>query len=465
MQPLAGLSPTELRAHILCEISRRVTELLTGPGASVATLARVEVPLPPISPLRWLAAQRDTTQYYWQCREGEFEMAGIGEADVVVPSMVQATADLFRWLRSRLPEHSPTLRYYGGFRFYRKVNPSGRWRHFKEFRFVVPRFEVIQRRSGCRFAVNVLVGSKKLNEQTLSLVLQALEAVTFPSQEGSLPLPAVVSRRDSPDFQGWKAWVEQALDAIAHHRFEKVVLSRETVFTAHDAWDAVALLERLRDASSPSYMFCFHPAPDRAFIGITPERLFRRINTFVQSEALAGTRPRGKTDREDAALAEILRSSDKELREHRFVVQMVRQNLRRLCHVIQEADAAPAVLRLKHCQHLYTRLEGLLHHPDADAELLDALHPTPAVGGLPREAALDWLAETEPFDRGIYGAPVGWVGFDTAEFCVAIRSALIQQNELAVYTGAGIVGGSTPTEEWDEIETKLAPYKEAVRSE
>jgi menaquinone-specific isochorismate synthase len=93
-----------------------------------------------------------------------------------------------------------------------------------------------------------------------------------------------------------------------------------------------------------------------------------------------------------------------------------------------------------------------------DADLIAALHPTPAVGGLPRGAALRWIAKHEPFDRGIYAAPVGWIGLDGAEFCVALRSGLVRGNELALYNGAGIVRGSDPGEEWQEIETKMQNF-------
>ena len=131
------------------------------------------------------------------------------------------------------------------------------------------------------------------------------------------------------------------------------------------------------------------------------------------------------------------------------------------CRVV-DVEERPSVLRLRNCHHLRTGIAGLLNEDEVDATLLAALHPTPAVGGTPRDAALEWIAAREPFDRGIFAGPVGWVGYDAAEFCVGIRSGLVSGDEIAVYSGAGIVKGSDPMEEWDELEHKMAPFRHAL---
>lgn len=135
----------------------------------------------------------------------------------------------------------------------------------------------------------------------------------------------------------------------------------------------------------------------------------------------------------------------------------VRKELARRCNAVH-TDEDVSVLRLDRYQHLYAAIEGILDQFTTDAELLRGLHPTPAVGGVPTREALEWIAETEPFDRGWYAGPVGWVGCDSAEFAVAIRSAIVTGNTLSVYTGAGIVDGSVPADEWAELENKLTPY-------
>jgi len=429
-------------------------------------LARVDVVLEGFAPLDWLRAQRHCTQYYWEDRAGAFAMAGVGEADVLDARGPQAPPDsegVFARMRQRLAHDTPDLRYYGGFRFRPDAARGGRWQAFKAYRFVVPRFELFQKEDTVRLACNFLLGGAEENAATLHTVQSEAECLRF-SAPPPLELPRVLERSDLPDRAAWGRLIEQALEAFADNTLQKVVLARETALRLSAAPDPATLLARLLQVARPAYAFCFHPVEDRAFLGASPECLYKRDKRHLESEALAGTRPRGESPEADAVLGEVLLGSNKDLREHRFVLRMLRGHLQRFCGALKE-DEAPSLMRLRHCQHLHTRIEGELKQDGMDAALIDALHPTPAVGGTPRDSALDWIAAHEPFDRGIYAAPVGWVGHDAAEFCVAIRSGLIQGSELSLYTGAGIVPGSRPEEEWQEIETKMAAFLDALTHE
>lgn len=424
----------------------------TGPG-----LVRFETPLAGVSPLEWLQAQTAETRYYWADRGGAFEMAGVGEADVLVPTGEASLEKLFAHMRTRLSPQAPSLRYYGGFRFVEQEEKCARWKAFKAFRFVVPRFEMLHRGNKTVLACNFAPGSPGHAKRQCGRLLEELAELRFPESTPEPVLPSIVSRNDRPSQAQWPDSVERALCAMARGELEKVVLARETCFEGGAPFDPVALLRSLLQHTVRSYEFCFHPAPDRAFIGASPERLYKRVNRYVQSEALAGTRARGATDLVDRALGEELLHDRKERDEHAFVVRMLEETLGAFCEATQ-LEPEPSLVRLRNCQHMRTRIEGVLHNADCDAELVRALHPTPAVGGVPRDRALAWLAEHEPFDRGIYAAPVGWVGYDATEFCVAIRSGLVRGNELALYNGAGIVAASVAEEEWDEIEQKMANF-------
>jgi len=455
-------SQPQVPAAAAQRLAARITQALTAPpvAAPDSRLLRVEVPLADTKPLDWLRAQPRFTQYYWSSRDDAFEMAGVGEADVLLPAGPLDFQKLFAHMRRALPPHPPSLRYYGGFRFHTGHVKGERWKAFKEFRFVVPRFEVLRRRTGVFLACNAKRAHPRTNQETLDNLLADLAALQFPGAPPDPAVPPLRSREDLPDRAAWDALIGRTLDAFGHD-FQKVVLARESSFTFEAPLDPVALLARLTRHTAPSFEFCFHPVEDRAFIGASPERLFKRTNCYLQSEAIAGTRPRGTTDGADKALGQALLDSDKDRREHRFVVQTLEEHFQHFCrHLLTPPD--PSLMRLRNCQHLYTPLEGLLRHTCADATLLQALHPTPAVGGCPRDPALRWIEAEEPFDRGIYAAPVGWVGHDAAEFCVAIRSGLIRGNQLALYTGAGIVPGSTPQEEWDEIENKMTIFLDAL---
>ncbi len=423
---------------------------------------RVECRIEDASPIDWLRAQRETTQYYWSERAGNFEMAGVGESDVVTPRTGRTLQGLFKRMRSRLSANQPGLRYYGGFRFHPGAVKGERWKNFWDYRFVLPRFEMVRRNGRTYLACNAVFPPDTDAHDTLDSLLEGMSKLCFPESPVPMPLPAILNRADHPDQAEWESMVHRTLEEIHAGRLDKAVLSRETVFTTDKPIDALSLLSRLLQYTMRSFEFCFHPLEDRAFIGASPERLYKRTNCFLQSEALAGTRPRGKSDAQDFALAQELQHSGKELREHQLVLERLKKHFGAFCRCFQ-AQEQPAIMPQWSCQHLYSRIEGVLQDNECDAALIEALHPTPALGGEPREEALNWIQQQEPFDRGIYGAPVGWVGYDGAEFCVAIRSGLIQGKELALYTGAGIVEGSVPGEEWDEIEYKMEGFLRALR--
>ena len=224
------------------------------------------------------------------------------------------------------------------------------------------------------------------------------------------------------------------------------------------------LLGRLIAATENCYRFCFRLDDQRAFLGATPERLFRRQGQWLQSEIIAGTRPRDDDPVRDDRLALELLGSTKDQLEHDIVRKSVRQ---RLYGCVQDlrVDQHASVLKLARKQHLVSRVEGRLHDGVSDGQLIERLHPTPAVGGYPTENALGEIDRLESFDRGWYAAPVGWVSQEAAEFAVAIRSGLVVDRRLSVYSGAGIVPGSVPEEEWDEIEHKIGDFLQVLHAE
>jgi len=264
-----------------------------------------------------------------------------------------------------------------------------------------------------------------------------------------------------PDKSGWDAMIESALEEIEKQNFEKIVLARKSKLQFADKLNGFNILLNLKKLNPDSTHFCVQPEPGTLFIGGTPELLYRRNKNNIFSAAIAGTRRRGVNEIEDEQLEQELLSSEKDLREHRFVIDNVRDIMTDLCTKITTIDPI-SVLKLARVQHLYTSFEGQLKPENTDIEIVSKLHPTPAVGGYPTEIALPEIARLEPFKRGWYAAPVGWISADAAHFVVAIRSGLINNHNLYLYSGAGIVSGSDPDLEWEEIENKLANFLRAV---
>lgn len=271
---------------------------------------------------------------------------------------------------------------------------------------------------------------------------------------------AAFSAKEHPDRQEWTASVRQILSAISAGHVRKVVLAREVVLEAAAPFDRRALLDRLC-RSHPS---CFTYAAG-GFVGASPELLVRRLGDLVESCPMAGTAARGATTDEDDALAEALSHSAKEAEEHALLVQAVLDALAPLCAEGPEA-AGVEVVRLPTVSHLATRVRGRLAAPAPSVlSLAGRLHPTPAVGGLPRPAALAAISALEGFDRGLYAGPVGWVDArGEGEWAVALRGAELDGSRARLVAGAGIVAGSDPDAEWAETEAKLRAMLSTVQA-
>jgi len=252
------------------------------------------------------------------------------------------------------------------------------------------------------------------------------------------------------DRVGFRAAVATALELIAAGWLDKVVLARELLVEAAGPFPRAAVLRRLRDGSPGSFVYA-----SGDFVGASPELLVARRGRVATSRPLAGTVARGGSAEEEARRVAWLRSSGKEAAEHGLVVDMVAETLAK---VADEVAVAPVeVVRLPTVAHLATRVSAELTEPVPSAlELAGLLHPTPAVAGVPRDAALEVLARLEPFPRGRYAGPVGWVDHrGDGEWAVALRCATFAGPLARLVAGAGIVAGSDPDAEWAETGYKL----------
>jgi len=262
----------------------------------------------------------------------------------------------------------------------------------------------------------------------------------------------------SAGLAGWRSAVTAALEAIAAGRLDKVVLARAAEVQADRPFPRAELLRRLRARSGGS---TFLYASD-GFVGASPELLVRRRGRVAISRPMAGTVPRGTTAAAEADGLARLTGSPKEAVEHRLVVDAVVEGLAKVAARVQVAQ--PEVVRLATVAHLATEVTADLTEPVPTAlELAGLLHPTPAVGGSPRDAALAAIAALEPFDRGRYAGPVGWVDRDgDGEWAVALRCATLDGRQARLLAGAGIVPGSDPDDEWAETEHKLRAMLEVL---
>jgi menaquinone-specific isochorismate synthase len=256
--------------------------------------------------------------------------------------------------------------------------------------------------------------------------------------------------------------VAQALQEIAHGDYRKVVLARARRLTTTEEFHPLGVLNHLRQHYPACYAFSIANGRGQSFIGASPERLVRVAGGRMHTEALAGSAPRGDSASEDAAFARALLASEKDQREHRLVLESIARRVADLGLKLEHAGQ-PRVLGLANVQHLHLPISATLPEGVHILDLLARLHPTPAVGGTPREPAVAAIARLEPFARGLYAGPQGWVDHrGGGEFFVGIRSALVDGHTATVYAGAGIVAGSSPEKEFAETELKFKALIEAL---
>ncbi len=252
----------------------------------------------------------------------------------------------------------------------------------------------------------------------------------------------VKNRQDCPSYSEWEEIIGKALAQIRRGKFEKVVLARKTTFELEKEICPFDLLQRVKTHNCTLFA---HVTDKQAFIGATPETLYRREGNLIFTHALAGT-----------ALNPADLERDKETREFAYVSAFIEEKLRDLCSSVKVEK--PNILYTGHLYHKQIPFSGVLKPGISDAEIIAALHPTPAIGGFPRKEALDFIKNHEPFSRDLYASPIGYMSPERAEFVVAIRSCFIEGNKLHLFAGAGIVEGSDPEKEWEELENKIAPF-------
>lgn len=288
---------------------------------------------------------------------------------------------------------------------------------------------------------------------------------SFGFQEGDIADQAqadgTVPRFTTSETGDYRAAVTRALEKITAGELNKIVLARAKDLSADQTLHPLRMLNGLRQKFPDCYSFSFAQGRGPSFIGASPERLVRVSQGTLETEALAGSIRRGATASEDAALAGALLRSEKDLREHRAVLDDIIARLAPL-GITPEFPAQPHVRRLANVQHLDTPVRAALPAGVHLLDVLAAMHPTPAVGGNPRAVALAQIRELEGFPRGLYAGALGWLNTrGGGEFFVGIRSALVEGRTARVFAGAGIVAGSTPEKEFAETELKFKAMLDA----
>lgn len=419
---------------------RQLRQQLEQDFPCVAGLRQITLPVPDrlaAMLLEWLAAQTQFPQFYWRHRQAQQEAAVCG-AVRQFSHPLQAQAFLHAHPRARLWG----LNAFDGSAL-----------------LLLPRVEILSRSGKGELTLN-LFSASSLHEDAIAAG-RWLDALTVAQPIADLQV-RVQSVRHQPERPAWDAMLHEALQAIEHRQLDKVVLARRTLLTLASPLFAPALVAASRKVNHRCYHFMMRFDVRSAFLGSSPERLYLREGRHLLTEALAGTVASHTDERQARALAQWLLRDAKNQQENLLVVDDICQRLQGGASAIDVLP--PEVVRLRKVQHLRRRITGQLNLGN-DADCLQRLQPTAAVAGLPRQAARDFIRRHEPFSRHWYAGSAGYLSIEQSEFCVALRSTQIDEAQVQLYAGAGIVSGSDPAAEWQEIENKVAGLRSLLQPE
>ena len=414
--------------------------------------------------MAFASRRADDRWFCWEQpdRDG-FALAGLGAAHEAVSrgpnrfrDVAEACAAAARGRASDEPAGLPAgagPAWVGGFAFDQDGGRVGPWASFPPALMVLP--ELLLHREDGRTHLTLCA----MSDADPGEAAARLEARLAGLRELPLPLPdpdptAAARIASASPPERFERAVASAVERIRRAELEKVVLAREVFVEAPRAHDSAAVFGALRELFPSCFCFCCG-SPEAAFLGASPELLIRRSGASAATVGLAGSTRRSADPAVDDHLGEKLRTSAKDRSEHEIVVRRIERSLRPLSVWVQ-AEPEPGLVKVANIQHLGTPIHAQLAEPRSAIDLAGKLHPTPAVGGEPRDVALQAISELEGLDRGWYAGPVGWMdAAEDGEFCVALRSALLRDRTAHLFAGAGIVADSRPDAELAETELKL----------
>src|SRR5712692_76047 len=345
---------------------------------------------------------------------------------------------------------------FGGFAFDPLSPRTQLWAAFPDGLLILPRFLLSFSAAHATLTINRMMRASDSVEQCVQEIEADVQHLRASVEHTLVPLQGEISGQFSiHEGRSPSEWMEMVAgieDMIQQGAFEKVVLARDIQVELNDpagVFDIGVTLQRLRESYPAAYVFAVQRR-ERFFVGATPERLARVRDGQIHTMALAGSARRGESEEEDEQLGSELLQSEKNNSEHAIVVAMVQEALKNHCTNVH-VSAVPQLLKLRNVQHLKTAISGELIAGRCILDVMADLHPTPAVGGFPRLAALEAIRSTEKLDRGWYAGPLGWISASgQGEFAVALRSGLIDGGQAALFAGCGIVANSDPEAEYAE---------------
>jgi menaquinone-specific isochorismate synthase len=463
---LVTIQDTELKERIVKAISK-AKEL--GRPVLVSEVQKISH----IEPLSFFAAGRDHflgERFFWKDPDGQMILVGLGickqiQSDQASDRFFHVEAEWKRFIDDSVIHNEYNLNgigpiMFGGFSFDPLKDKSELWSKFSNSLFHIPAYMLSVINGQAYFTTNI-VCTKHDQPSIFEKVIKERDMILSAVQKDyNYDLPEINHEIESNPNE-WKESVAKAVEDLKVGTLKKVVLARELRITFHQEVKVESVLSRLLTEQRESFVYAFESNGD-CFISASPERLVKKNGKDVFSACVAGSIGRGKTSEEDELLGETLLNDQKNLVEHQYVVDMIREAMAEICDEVFLPDK-PKLMKIKDIQHLYTPVVGKTKNDQSILQFVEKLHPTPALGGFPKVEAMAKIREVEKMDRGFYASPLGWVDYKgNGEFAVSIRSSLIQGKEASLFAGCGVVEDSDAESEYRETAIKFRPMLSAL---
>lgn len=466
---LVILHDTELKIRLFEAMARAKT--LAAP-VLVSEVHKID----DIEPLSFFFSGREKyygERFFWKAPSEDTFLVGLGSCEEILANQA---SDRFCYVQKeweRLLENSIVYNPYplnglgpvmfGGFSFDPLKPKTKLWSKFPNSLFHIPKYMLSIIEGQAYLTTNILCTQhddvsliEKINrdrEELLSMVNHS---------QGYRESHLVRIEEIQPE--AWKIAVDEIVNELKSGPLKKVVLARELRLHFDEPVQAERVLAHLLSEQKESFIFALESNGD-CFVGASPERLLKKSGDALFTTCLAGSIKRGKTIEEDKRLEQELLSDQKNLIEHQYVVDMIKEAMSEVCDDIHLPDR-PTLMKMRDIQHLYTPVIGKTNDQSSMLQIVKRLHPTPALGGLPKKDAVEKIREVEQMDRGFYAGPLGWMDYrSNGEFAVAIRSGLIQGKEASLFAGCGVVADSDSETEYLETNIKFRPMLTALGGE
>lgn len=390
---------------------------------------------------------------YFESADGKIQWLGIGSTSRFYPdSSSDRFAQVKDWydsLKKRFTQKTDLskIAIFGGFSFDDRYDPSGVYGEWSAGVFILPRV-IFKIHDNDIFISEIKQHS--FDDESIENTID--EIIDLAQKQKNLHSYSIQDL--DPD---WPQQVDQLASQIKHSQtLTKVVLGRFKKGAIKGQLDPVLVLKALRALNKTTYHFILK-IREQVFISSTPERLFKIEGEQFQTAAVAGTIQRGNDQLSDNKFALELFKDKKNRQEHQIVVNEIYQRIKQFADDISKQDQ-PMILKNQTVQHLYTPMSAKLNQKVNLFDIIKIMHPTPALGGSPKDEAVKLIESLEVQSRGLFGSPIGYITFDSdCEMIVGIRSMYLNGQNFLMFAGAGIMPDSVGRSEFQETELKFQP--------